>query len=158
MTTSDPFTVHFKSTVNFGTDNQSSNSSFKYSQVEIDKARFESVMRKRGIPYTVIETLFTKIDTNGDGKISAYDFQQVLQKYSQKVRTSENAEPSNTRSTIINRTDESFSQITIVPVTANTSSRSPEELKRTLQKQTATYYKNGAPRFSSIGTTINTYA
>lgn len=131
----------------------------RYAKVEIDRARFDEVFSKRGIPSEAIDTLFRSMDINGDGRVSQADVQRVLHLYGQKhetnvgstdnrsVKTPQAADNDISREEKNRRTNRS-------PLDAD----SVEKLIEQLEQKASTYNRFGLRHISAIGAFINALA
>jgi hypothetical protein len=126
--------------------------------VEVDKARFESVLIKRGVPPQVIETLFKTMDVNGDGKINGNDFQRVLQMHAQSVRQTEpqqsKKETETVKNAAVNNAPPPETEQT--PINPQTTTQRKEYAAAATAKKIFTYNKNGNPHLPPVSTYVNT--
>lgn len=156
MNTFNIFVGQYNNPSNYIPRKQSNSTSDANNSSEIDKARFESVLFRRGVPLQVIETLFKSMDVNGDGKVSKNDFQRVLQMYAQTTQKSDIPKVKDSASKVDKTT---FSNIS--PLQKNQSPSSSQNKSNneypigTLAKQATTYDRNGVIRNSTVSAFVN---
>jgi Ca2+-binding EF-hand superfamily protein len=143
----------------FGSRNRSSSHTNKATFEEIDKSRFESVLSKRGVPAHIIETMFKTLDVNGDGKINGNDFQRILAIHAQRIRnersTAAQSKPveDTTPNTSAHQTIK-----TSVPRSSPVNADMVKEKIAALERQAATYSRDGSPRIYTMNTFVNAQA
>ena len=157
MTTEDNFSVRFKNSVNFGAHNESGRAWQNYTNIEIDKERFTTVLLTKGVPSAIIDILFKKFDSNNDGKINRYDFERVLQtygKYNSKTNSSNtvNTPADKVKESILESSDYHTNRPTD---NQNTSVLTLEEMRKRVGKEALSYIKNGYARQAYVGNSVD---
>lgn len=145
MTIDEFFAIRFKNSVNYNQRQQSGYNWGDGAYSEIGKERFRTVLIRKGVPLTIIDILFGKIDTDNDGKISRLDFLKVMQQYAPQVHE-QMSEPAENAFHTNNQPPEASAQAPTLSL---------DELKKIQQKKVFTYNRNGVQRFSAAGVTVN---
>ncbi|MFZ4619631.1 MAG: hypothetical protein ACOYNS_03670 [Bacteroidota bacterium] len=131
----------------------------RYAKVEIDRARFEEVFSKRGIPAAAIDTLFKSMDINGDGRVNQADVQRVLHLYGQRHSANVSGADRNT----VKNPDAADNDVSREEKNRNThqtplDADTVEKLIEQMEKRAGTYNRFGLRHFSAIGAFVNSFA
>lgn len=128
----------------------------RYAKVEIDRARFEEVFAKRGIPAAAIDTLFKSMDINGDGRVNQADVQRVLQLYGQRQTPNvSNAERNSVKNSEAADNDISREEKNRKFQQTPLDSDTVEKLIDQMEKRAGTYNRFGLPHFRAVGAFVN---
>lgn len=128
----------------------------RYAKPEIDRARFEEVFSKRGIPAAAIDTLFKSMDINGDGRVNQADVQRVLHLYGQRHNTNvrndchSSVQTPQAADNDISR-EEKNRRSSPPPLNAE----SVEQLMEQLEQRAGTYNRHGMRHYSAVGAFVN---